>query len=677
MDTLSHRDSKCLRVWQTARRVGIVVLPAVLFLATILAAEAAGPWGNQLPASPEATASGAIAPSSNYTETLIVPFTAGTRGVQTSRSYTGEVTVKVEGVGQASGIEWSDAFYIFASESTPIQPFHPVGYYDWVLWIDGQPADRLINPIPAYQPSHVYILELHGNGQPFNFAVGDASTGDNTGAYIVTVITDKPPVTSGRTMQSLAANAAITLDGKFSDWPLTNPVILNALTARRIIGVQPSTADLEASLRSLWSANTLYFAVEVTDNQIVTDSPAIWQDDAIEIGIDAAHDHLPGGADDHQFTISADGRLADFGSPVTTYQAVVSRRLDGWDAEIAIPASILHAPLNLDAVLGLNFGLTDDDNDGNNDSHLLWESDRTWQTMPNWGQLRLVANTVPPPTPEPAPTATPPGQTVTLQQGFRGYAATSDTVISYWDPNTNYGDRSEIVVRSNGMQSSLLHFVPSGVPANARIKRATLSLYTLDHSNPQSAFAGIYRLLRPWDEMEATWQRPQLGEFWEVAGVDGTGDREFDVIDTAVLEGSEHWISFDITWLVQSWVDDAALNHGFIVRGAEGGPVAYELISSEATDVKDYRPELIITYWEATPTATPTATPSTTPTPTPTPTPTHTPTRTPTPSTTPTPTATATASPTATLTATPTSTPTATPSPTPAPALLYLPVVVH
>jgi hypothetical protein len=118
-------------------------------------------------------------------ETLTVPFTNGTAGVQTGNSYSDRVLVKVRGIGQASGAEWSDAFYIFTDvEGNPIEPYHPEGF---TLWINGVPADVFVDPIPSYKPNHVHTFKMDAPGGPLTFGVGDWGIDDNTGGYEIVV----------------------------------------------------------------------------------------------------------------------------------------------------------------------------------------------------------------------------------------------------------------------------------------------------------------------------------------------------------------------------------------------------------------------------------------------------------------------------------------------------------
>lgn len=129
-------------------------------------------------------------------ETLIVPFDLGTQGVQTSRAYSGPITIIVSGYGQAAGTQESDAFYIFTdSDGNPVTPWHEAQYYNFGLWINGGPVDNWVAPIPDYQNNHTYTIKIFAPGShlTFAFGVGDADVGDNSGAFTVTVTKGGPP----------------------------------------------------------------------------------------------------------------------------------------------------------------------------------------------------------------------------------------------------------------------------------------------------------------------------------------------------------------------------------------------------------------------------------------------------------------------------------------------------
>ncbi len=125
-------------------------------------------------------------------EALTVPFVFGDVGVQTVNSYSGRVLVKVRGTGQASGTSWGDAFYIFTDwDGNPVEPWHPTEWFNWTLWINGGPVDVFVDPIPPYNPDHVYVFQIDAPEGPLTFAVGDSYVGDNAGEYQI-VVRDLP-----------------------------------------------------------------------------------------------------------------------------------------------------------------------------------------------------------------------------------------------------------------------------------------------------------------------------------------------------------------------------------------------------------------------------------------------------------------------------------------------------
>jgi len=122
-------------------------------------------------------------------EILTVDFKSGTQGILTKNTYSDPIAIQVEGIGQASGTEWSDAFYIYSdSDGNPIQPWHPTEFYNWSLWINSEPVDALVSSIPAYSSSHIYVFIVDAPGGQLTFAVGDTGTDDNSGSYTISIL---------------------------------------------------------------------------------------------------------------------------------------------------------------------------------------------------------------------------------------------------------------------------------------------------------------------------------------------------------------------------------------------------------------------------------------------------------------------------------------------------------
>ena len=178
---------------------------------------------------------------------------------------------------------------------------------------------------------------------------------------------------------------------------------------------------------------------------------------------------------------------------------------------------------------------------------------------------------------------------------------------------------------------------------NGEVSDLTVSsLYAVNRTNTAPLSFRAYPLLVEWPERIATSTNAAIDDLWQTPGAYGPEDRGA-LAAAASIDTINLWASFDVTSLAQAWIDGAAPNYGVVLESEHTANATYDFASSEMPPAQQalYRPELIISYWNVTPTPTPT--------PTSTPTSTFTPTRTPTP----TPTATPTPSPTPTITPTP------------------------
>jgi len=224
-----------------------------------------------------------------------------------------------------------------------------------------------------------------------------------------------------------------------------------------------------------------------------------------------------------------------------------------------------------------------------------------------------------------------------------------------WYPLNNYGGFSRLYAHAGDFAATLVRFqLPPDIPPDAAVTQATLSLYVAGRSSASSMMAPVYRLLRPWDPMDATWRVAIGNTNWTAWGANGPArDRAVDPCDQIELNSTGEWAHFDVTGPAQLWVSDPARNYGVTVRGADTTGVEYRFHSSDYSTIA-LRPILTLTYHTG-------GGPTTTNTPTPTETMTSTPT--PTQMASPTHTSTATVTWTPTATPTPSSTPTETPGP--------------
>ncbi len=254
--------------------------------------------------------------------------------------------------------------------------------------------------------------------------------------------------------------------------------------------------------------------------------------------------------------------------------------------------------------------------------------------------------------------------TYIFQQGVSPdafYTGASDTQIDLYDPGRNFGGETTMRLHSSsgGRKRLLIKFDISRITPPATVLDATLHLYAWYRSQAFSITAHAYKVRKPWIEGEATWNKATSSSFWSIAGCqDPLADYDPAQSDSTALVYTEKWYTWDLTDMVQEWVDNPASNEGVLIVG-EGGGNEYQFRTSESPSA-DVRPYLVITCSEEpTPSATTPATPSPSATVTATPTNTATPTISATPTNTGPPTSTP------TQTQTPTVTPTRTQTPLP------------
>jgi hypothetical protein len=250
------------------------------------------------------------------------------------------------------------------------------------------------------------------------------STATPTRTAAVTATPSPTATFAVRSVTSRNLATAPTVDGNLSEWTQPELAEVKSGTADTIrFQANPTTADLSATVRSFWDGDYLYLAAAVSDDAIYSDSDQVWNDDSVEFGIDGANDQVGSQADDHQFTVSASGKLTNFGTllppeVLASFKVGVKQRTGGYDIELAIPESYLAAGGFIEGkILGFTVGLNDDDDGAKRESavdgHMVWEGASTNSEPQNFGKLVLGALYSPgaPPTatrtPTPTPTSTP------------------------------------------------------------------------------------------------------------------------------------------------------------------------------------------------------------------------------------------------------------------------------
>ena len=197
----------------------------------------------------------------------------------------------------------------------------------------------------------------------------------------------------GATVQQCAAPAASLslrslrivngpgLNGQlFGSWPQAERQSFDMAAAPWKIVEDGSSYDDSASLtvRSMHTANTVYFGVEVSDPTIVEDDDSAVDpetEDVIFLFIDSNGDRAGAfGPDDHWIAIDVAGNTDDYGSAPAPVGVGTSSDTSSWTAEIGIAKSELGID-TMATTVGFNIAVVDQDNLGSagRDAVGLWD----------------------------------------------------------------------------------------------------------------------------------------------------------------------------------------------------------------------------------------------------------------------------------------------------------------
>lgn len=171
------------------------------------------------------------------------------------------------------------------------------------------------------------------------------------------------------------AAAAPTIDGQLNEtgWNLANSV------SKATIGTPNNTVTFGA----MWDNTNLYVGVKVLDGNLYNDSANVWDDDSVEVYIDANNNKgTTYDSFDRQFVKGYnDTTLGGIGSQtgVTHAWAAVN---GGYSVEMAIPWSNLGVTPASGLTIGFDVGNNDDDNAGARDAQAVW-----------WGNINDYNNT--------------------------------------------------------------------------------------------------------------------------------------------------------------------------------------------------------------------------------------------------------------------------------------------
>jgi len=177
-------------------------------------------------------------------------------------------------------------------------------------------------------------------------------------------------------------------------------------------------------------------------------------------------------------------------------------------------------------------------------------------------------------------------ETYTFRNGQNGYLdIMDDAYIRLSSSNTAFGAYANIYIRSDGIHG-LFRFDLTDLGKQAgTVTSAKLTLRD-ESTDKGTNYVTLYRLLKPWNEAQVTYNQYATGMAWETPGAAGATDRgpALATVDMPVSIEGTNGIVYDITIptaLVQDWVDHPASNYGVLLVASNGKTVNVQ--SSENT----------------------------------------------------------------------------------------------
>lgn len=343
------------------------------------------------------------------------------------------------------------------------------------------------------------------------------------------------------------------IDGDLGDWAHLPQMVLDRTTASWPTSGGPAPADLSAWASLAWTSQHLYIALWVTDDNIVRNSRNWHFDDMAQFTFDI---DLNGefSLGDQVYTISPDGLVTNNGGLPLGATAVVQPHPEGWHAEVRVPLRDFGSDFLTNAEVGFTWGVQDDDGGGVRDV-LVWAGTSYDRPSADQGLLRFTNG---------------PTREWRAYDTGAGWPGIADTTIANWYPDRNFGAERNLFLRSANDWHLLIKITPPELEPNQRALRARLKFYVKEVQRDGVNATRVYRLLKPWTEMGATWNLASPGNFWSVPGASGA---DSDRVAVAEFEFSLRGVglyTLDISDLMIDWYAHPENNHGVIFRAEDG-----------------------------------------------------------------------------------------------------------
>jgi hypothetical protein len=184
--------------------------------------------------------------------------------------------------------------------------------------------------------------------------------------------------------------------------------------------------------------------------------------------------------------------------------------------------------------------------------------------------------------------------TVSFQDDVGDYTGTRDAKLLVRKPTTNFGTALDVELDGAPLSSGLLSWDLTSLPAGIIIQSVDIAVNIINGSSEDYEF---YQVLRPWVEREVTWNVYASGMNWQTPGAAGSGDYASTALARITGRAGPETVPLNSAGLVvvQSWVDDPATNHGFILVDYVDATDGLDFSSREHETISE-RPKLTITY---------------------------------------------------------------------------------
>jgi alpha-L-fucosidase 2 len=212
-------------------------------------------------------------------------------------------------------------------------------------------------------------------------ATNAAGTGNATLSLTVSTATDPSGV-----ITCYKAPATVTVNGSLTEtgWNITRPF------SKTVFGTPNNTATFGV----MWDNSNLYIGVKMLDANLFADSPSLWDDDAVEIYIDANYNRLStyDGMDNQIIKgYNNSGVFTKF--TLSGLQHAWGTISGGYTIEMAIPWSQLGISTPASGTnIGFDISYDDDDNGGTREGQAVWNGTiDNWENTSGFGRLTLSA----------------------------------------------------------------------------------------------------------------------------------------------------------------------------------------------------------------------------------------------------------------------------------------------